>query len=49
MDVDPDISTTALRASFGWSSEETDVERFLDAWGDLTRRQSSGNMKAISK
>ncbi len=35
MDVDPEISTTALRVSFGWSSEAVDVQRFLDAWADL--------------
>jgi len=43
MEVDPEISTTALRVSFGWSSEAADVERFLDAWGKLVRRNSSGS------
>lgn len=41
MAVDSGESTTALRVSFGWSSEETDVDRFLDAWGELVRRGSS--------
>ena len=39
MDVDPELSTTALRISFGWSSEAADVDRFLDAWGDLVYRE----------
>ncbi len=48
MEVDPDISTTALRVSFGWSSEAGDVDRFLDAWGDLVRRGSSDVMEESS-
>ncbi|MBT5193104.1 MAG: aminotransferase class V-fold PLP-dependent enzyme, partial [Rhodospirillaceae bacterium] len=48
MAVDPEISTTALRASFGWSSEAVDVDRFLDAWGDLARRESAGVLEEIS-
>ena len=39
MDVDPELSTSALRISFGWSSEVADVDRFLDAWGDLVYRE----------
>ena len=42
MDVDPELSTTALRVSFGWSSEASDVKRFLDAWGELARRAAGG-------
>jgi cysteine desulfurase len=41
MDVDPEISTTALRVSFGWSSEAVDVQRFLDAWADLARNEAA--------
>ena len=41
MAIDPEISTTALRVSFGWSSDATDVERFLDAWGELVRSNAS--------
>jgi cysteine desulfurase len=48
MGVDPEISTTALRVSFGWSSEAADVERFLDAWGDFARRRSCGVVKEFS-
>jgi cysteine desulfurase len=48
MDVDPEISTTALRVSFGWSSEAGDVDRFLDAWGDLVRRNSNRAMEDSS-
>jgi cysteine desulfurase len=48
MDVDPNISTTALRVSFGWSSEAIDVERFLDAWGNLVSCESSGGVEESS-
>ncbi len=48
MDVNPEISTTALRVSFGWSSEAVDVDRFLDAWGDLVRREYDGAMEESS-
>ena len=48
MDVDPEISTTALRVSFGWSSKAVDVERFLDAWGELVRRESDDAMEKSS-
>ena len=48
MDVDPEISTTALRVSFGWSSEAADVDRFLEAWGDLVRREACGAMEEIA-
>ena len=48
MDVDPEISTTALRVSFGWSSEAADVDRFLDAWGDLARGETCRAMEASS-
>ena len=41
MEVDPEISTTALRVSFGWSSEASDVDRFLEAWGRIARRNST--------
>jgi cysteine desulfurase len=43
MDVDPALSTTALRVSFGWSSEAADVERFLNAWSALARRATGHN------
>ncbi len=48
MEVDAEISTTALRVSFGWSSEAVDVDRFLDAWGDLVRRNSVRVMEKFS-
>ncbi len=48
MDVDPEISTTALRVSFGWSSEAADVDRFLEAWGDLVRRETCGAMEEVA-
>ncbi len=48
MEVDAEISTTALRVSFGWSSEAVDVDRFLDAWGDLVRRNSVRVMEESS-
>lgn len=35
MGVAPDISTTALRVSFGWNSEAGDVDKFIEAWKGL--------------
>jgi cysteine desulfurase len=32
----------ALRVSFGWTSNERDVDRFLDVWGGLYARLGSG-------
>ena len=43
MAVPAEISTTALRVSFGWSSEAGDVDRFIDAWGELARRESAAS------
>jgi len=44
MGIAPALATTALRVSFGWSSEASDVDRFLDAWGDLARRATGQGM-----
>ncbi|MGH6948672.1 MAG: cysteine desulfurase family protein [Kiloniellales bacterium] len=38
MGVPPAAAATAIRVSFGWASEERDVEVFLDAWGETIRR-----------
>ena len=38
MGVGEDIAASAIRVSLGWSSAETDVERFLEAWTALAAR-----------
>jgi cysteine desulfurase len=38
MRVPPEIAASTIRVSLGWSSTETDIERFLDAWTALYRR-----------
>jgi cysteine desulfurase len=48
MDIDPEISTTALRVSFGWSSEAADVDRFLEAWGELVREKAGRVLEETS-
>ncbi|MBC8241531.1 MAG: cysteine desulfurase [Alphaproteobacteria bacterium] len=48
MDIDPEISTTALRVSFGWSSQAADVDKFLEAWSDLVRHETAGLAAASS-
>ena len=32
MKVDPGVTTTALRVSFGWNSKAEDVDAFINAW-----------------
>jgi cysteine desulfurase len=38
MNVGADIAGSAIRVSLGWSSAESDVERFLEAWTALAAR-----------
>jgi cysteine desulfurase len=38
MAVGEDVAGSAIRVSFGWSSAESDVERFLEAWTALAAR-----------
>ena len=46
MGVDPEVARTALRVSFGWSSEASDVDRFLEAWGQLAEREADKSSAA---
>jgi cysteine desulfurase len=39
MGLAPDLARCAIRISFGWSSTERDVARFLRAWGELQARR----------
>jgi cysteine desulfurase len=45
MQVSPEIARGAVRASLGWNSTETDVERFLEVWARvhsaLTQRRAT--------
>jgi cysteine desulfurase len=38
MGVAPELAAGAIRVSLGWSTTETDIERFLAAWGDIYGR-----------
>lgn len=38
MGVAPDIANATIRVSLGWSTSETDIAHFLDAWTALYRR-----------
>ncbi|MFQ6016623.1 MAG: cysteine desulfurase family protein [Kiloniellaceae bacterium] len=37
---------TAIRVSLGWRSEAADIERFLEAWGELYNRCAAGTRAA---
>lgn len=41
MGVPPELAKAALRVSCGWSSGESDVDRFLEVWEDRMRRHRS--------
>jgi len=38
MGVGEDDAATAIRVSFGWNSDDGDVDRFVDAWGGVYSR-----------
>jgi cysteine desulfurase len=38
MGVPPALADEAIRVSFGWASQEQDVDRLVDAWLTLHRR-----------
>jgi cysteine desulfurase len=38
MAVPPEEAVTAIRVSFGWNSQDTDVDRFVRAYADLFNR-----------
>jgi cysteine desulfurase len=42
MGVSPALLRGAVRVSLGWSTTETDVERFLNAWRKLATALSKG-------
>jgi cysteine desulfurase len=42
MGVSPALTRGAVRVSLGWSTAETDVERFLNAWRKLATALSKG-------
>jgi cysteine desulfurase len=39
MGVPPDIASSTIRVSLGWSTREADVDRFLQSWTALCRRR----------
>jgi cysteine desulfurase len=40
----PELARCAIRVSLGWSSTSADVERFIEAWGDLLVRRRSRSL-----
>jgi len=46
MSVDASDAECALRVSFGWDSVESDVDRFVDAWGSLYSHAGNNTSKA---
>jgi cysteine desulfurase len=43
MGVSPALLRGAVRVSLGWSTTETDIERFLGAWRKLASALSKGH------
>lgn len=41
MGVAPELARSAIRVSLGWSSRESDVERFLDAWRSFAAKRAN--------
>jgi cysteine desulfurase len=41
MGLGAELAGSAIRVSLGWSSAESDVERFLEAWTALAARTAS--------
>lgn len=39
MNLGHDLSSNALRISMGWATSAGDIDRFIDAWGDMVKRQ----------
>ena len=46
MDVDEQHAGSAIRVSFGWDSKDSDVERFVEAWGTVYSR--AGNAPDVA-
>jgi cysteine desulfurase len=49
MGVSDDLATTAIRVSLGWSTEQTDVDRFLDAWYEIRVTSISDDATEMQK
>ncbi len=43
MGVDEDEAGSAIRVSFGWNSRDSDVDRFVEAWGNVYSRAGSAS------
>jgi cysteine desulfurase len=39
MDVPPDIASSTIRVSLGWSTDEVDLNRLVESWTALYRRR----------
>jgi len=39
MGVAPEIASSTIRVSLGWSTSEADVDRFVQSWAALYRRR----------
>lgn len=48
MGVDDQEALTAIRVSFGWNSDESDVDRFIDAWGSVFAKAGAGSAQAMT-
>jgi cysteine desulfurase len=46
MGLEPTVAESTIRVSLGWSSSETDVDHFLEAWAALRRRRRGLTEKA---
>jgi cysteine desulfurase len=46
MRVDPEIASSAIRVSLGWSSDEAEIAHFLRAWTSLYRRRRGSAERA---
>jgi cysteine desulfurase len=46
MGLEPTVAASTIRVSLGWSSSETDVDHFLEAWAALRRRRRGLTEKA---
>lgn len=46
MGVPPELAQAAIRLSFGWESGKSDIDIFANAWRDVLKRLSPGNIRA---
>ena len=47
MGVDDQQVGTAIRVSFGWDSKDGDVDRFVEAWGNVYSRAGAAPDPAV--